>query len=397
MKNRTFGRAGSFAVAAIVLSFLYVLGTPSGADEEEKPLRIDSRFAEHLYVVSASEKYRREGKNLFIIDVKATFSPKGKGAPPVQLSQKVEQCAFTADGSLCLCINYDEPRLVALDAEKAAESPDEAAAFDVALSAPPVQLAVMRKKPFAFVVTKEKSVIEVIDLTRKATCATVPLKVQAPVTAMALSPDDRYLVVVEKKVHLFEAEKLTDRTRSTECGAFTPRLGASSVLCDPDGAVLYESDLSRVVLSLVDIGKLLTDPRNAELSQGRTALLPQERIGNREKEGTPCNMALCPGTPYLFMTHPSIDRMSVVDTEKMKGGEALWGVSRVSTGHCPLQVCFTEGAEYAVVNNSLSGNLYFYDAPRCISEPADALVMKLAIARPSFMALRPRGTRNESP
>jgi hypothetical protein len=157
---------------------------------------------------------------------------------------------------------------------------------------------------------------------------------------------------------------------------------------DEKGDFLYSTDTSRLVLSLLDFSKMLLEPHKAAVAQGRARLAPEDRITIKD-DMAQHNMALLHGTPYLFMVHPTLDRLTVLDSEKIKSADLSWGVSRIPTGRFPLHVAFTPDGSFALVNNALAGNMYIYDSAKAIREPEHALIGKAAIPSPTFFDIMP--------
>jgi len=347
------------------------------------------------FVVSSSERYTKTGRNLFIIDIPGALANPGRGATTL-VPVYARFFVFSSDGRYCITGNERDPSLSVIDASRAFQSPSESIIGTITLKAPPSAMAVSRGKPVLFVAENGDKRLEIIDLekTIKSPGSLVPLTLalKYPALSLHVSPDNRYLVIREKKIHILEIGRIFSDPEGAELSAAAPELPPSSLLFDEKGAFLFASDLSRIVLSLYDFQKMVLDPRRAELARGRARLAEDERVVTRE-EGIQENMAIFPGAmPWLFMVHPSLDRLSVIDRNRLGAGEGAWGISRIPAGRCPLHVAFTPDGALALVNNALSGNLYFYDSARAVNEPEKALIGKTAIPSPTFFSVRPGGT-----
>jgi len=349
--------------------------------------------APRAYVVSSSEKYTKTDKNLFIIDVQSALSNPGRAVTTL-VPVYARFFVFSSDGHYCVSGNDRDPWLSVIDTGKAALSPTEAVIHKITLQSPPSAMAVSQGKPLLFVAENSGKILEIIDLekTLKNPGSLAPFSrvLKYPALSLHVSPDNRYLVIREKKIHILEIARIFSDPEGAELSAVTPEFPPSSLLFDEKGRYLFSSDLSRIVLSLYDFQRLILEPRKAELTRGRAHVASEERIITRE-ENLQENMAFFPGKPYLFMVHPALDRLTVIDTEKATAREGAWGVSRIPAGRFPLHTAFTSNGEYALVNNALSGNLYIYDSEKAINEPEHALIGKTAIPAPTFFSIKPEG------
>ncbi len=359
--------------------------TPLPQGENKTPPR-------YVFAVTTSERYIATEKNVFVIDiVKAVSDP--QHATVALIPTLARRLVFTPDGSLCLACNDQSPQLTVIDAEKAPYSPTEAILAKIPLSAPPSCVIVSGGRPQAFVAENSQKSLEVIDIKnameKRDPAVLTTLRCNYPLSGLSLSPDNRYLFIIEKKVHVLLVEKLQKNEEGSEVASWEPPFPSGSLLVNSDGSALYSQDISRVVLTSARLDQILSGSKKVDTVSGRANLNEGESVSKKEWKDPEESLSLCPGTPYLFVTHPSLNRISILNMELQRKGEKLWGVARVTAGKAPLQTCFTSDGTTAVVNNFLSGNLYILSVQKCLDDPDKALITKVAVPSPRFIAVKP--------
>jgi len=346
----------------------------------------------YVFAVTSSERYLATEKNVFVIDlVKAASDP--QHATVALIPTLARRLVFTPDGSLCLASNDQSPQLTVIDAEKAPYSPTESILASIPLKAPPSSVIVTTGKTRAFVAENDQRFLEIIDIKnavgKREPAVLATLSFNYPLSGLALSPDNRYLFIVEKRIHVLLVEKLERNEEGAEVASWEPPFPSGSLIASLDGSMLYSQDISRVVLTSARLDQILSKSKKVETINGRTALNEGESVSRREWKEPEETLSLCPGTPYLFVNHPSQGRISILNIEQLRTGEKQWGVSNVTAGKAPLQTCFTSDGATAVVNNFLSGNLYILSVKKCLDDPENALISKVAVPSPRFIAVKP--------
>jgi hypothetical protein len=379
-------------LATCFIALLFVASQPYARPLLTKA-RQDMRHpaSRYAFVVSGSEKYHKMDKNLLVIDIAAALDDSSRGVAAL-IPVYSKAFAFSSDGRLCLSGNSTTAETALIDAEKAPTSPTESIIAKVPLQAPPTSIAMTRGKPLAFIAESQARIIQVLDLEKatkapdQAIIATLPLK--SPALNLAISPDNAHLLVLDQKLHIYSISRMFIDPEGAEIATISPAFFPASLIFERKPEFLYLSDISGMVLSLFNYRQALALPGKPETAVGRVSLEPNEKFPDKNLPAIN-TMSLCPGTPYLFMSHPSLDRLSIIDTDKVREGAPLWGLSKVVTGKCPQQISFTAGGEMVLVNNLLSGNIYIYDAQKCVSAPDDALLGKFAIPSPSYLMVKP--------
>jgi hypothetical protein len=352
------------------------------------PHHTPSRYA---FVASSSEKYRKMEKNLLVIDIMAALENNTRGVAAL-IPAYAQVFAFSSDGGLCLCGNGKSAEAVLIDAGKAPASPTESIVAKIPLQAPPTLIAIARGKPLAFIAENQAKSLQVLDLEKarakpdQALLATVQLK--SPLLSMTISPDNAHLLMVDQKLHVLSISRIFIDPESAEIAAIAPQYHPASLIFDRKGDFFYLSDTSSLVLSLFNYRQALAEPDKSLIRTGRTRIEADEKFPEKCPPLSD-GLALCPGTSFLFMIHPALDRMSVIDTDKIKEGSSSWGISRVPTGKSPQQMAFTSGGEMVLVNNLASGNIFIFDSRTCVSSPEEALLAKIAIPSPAFLMMKP--------
>jgi len=386
-----------YCIALITfLAIFAICGIESAVPQENhktpSPKGNGKALPRYVFAVTSSERYLATEKNVFVIDLaKAVSDP--QHATVALIPTLARRLVFTPDGSLCLASNDQSPQLTVIDAEKAPSSPTESILAKIPLKAPPSCVVVSSVRPQAFVAENGQRYLEIIDiknaLEKREPAVLATLSFKYPLSSIALSPDNRYLFIIEKKIHVLLVEKLERNEEGPEVASWEPPFPSGSLIASLDGSALYSQDISRVVLTSARFDQILSKSKKVETMSGRTALSEGESVSRKEWKDPEDTLSLCPGTPYLFVNHPSHGRISILNMEQIRSGEKQWGVSKVAAGKAPLQTCFTSDGTTAVVNNFLSGNLYVFSVQKCLDDPENALITKVAVPSPRFIAVKP--------
>jgi DNA-binding beta-propeller fold protein YncE len=394
-----------FPIGITAISFLLAISIAFGSgqavpQENQKPASQNGKNGKqsrYVFAATTSERFIANEKNVFVIDLlKAATDP--SRATVALIPTLARRLAFTSDGSLCLACNDQTPQLTVIDAEKAPGSPTESILARIPLKAPPSGLVISGGRPQAFVAENGQKSLEIIDirnaLEKREPAVVATIHCKYPVSGLALSPDDRYLFIIEKKIHVLLVEKLQKKEEGPEVASWEPPFPPGCVMTGSDSSVLYSQDISRVVLTFARLEQILSNPKKVEYVSGRTALNESESASKKDWKDPEETLSLCPGTPYLFITHPTLGRLSIVNMDRLRNGEKQWGEARIAAGKVPLQACFTSDGTTAVVNNYLSGNLYIYSVKKCLEDPENALTAKVAVPSPRFIAVKPDRKNN---
>lgn len=342
------------------------------------------------FIASNSKKYMAEGNNLFVLDISRAVNESLKAVVSV-IPVRSQRFAFSHDGSLCLSGNDLDNEAVLIDATRAVTSPAASIITRIPLSAPPSHIEISKGRPLAFIVENSLKMVEILDLEHAAgapeNCLITRLYFEHPVQSISLSPDNKYLLVIDEKVCIMDISRIISANGSAEISQCVCRFAPSYALFDGKMNFLYVSDISGIVLTILGCSTAQGRPVLMELCEGRARILPEDRPSF--KTDNLHNLTLMTDSRHLIMVHPDLNRISVIDTTSATKGESSWGKSELSTGQGPRQACVTGDGNLVLVNNLLSGNIYVFDAGKCINAPAEALISKIAVPAPCFMGIMP--------
>ena len=345
----------------------------------------------YALVASSSKKYIQEGKNLLVLDLSRALNDPTR-AIVSQIPVFSQGFALSQGGTLCLSGNRKDNEVVLVDVPAAIASPSEIKKTTITLQSPPAHIEISKGRSIAFVLENNPPVIAVLDMEKAKTnpesCLITSCALDRPVANIIVSPDDNYLLLLGEEIRVLEISRILSGAGNSGIYRVTPRFPPACALFDGKNGLFFLSDISGVVLTIMKSINIKGRLELSEQSFGRAKLSPGDRLSFRAEEqcSVPLhNLSLTPDARYLFMPHPGLNRISVIDLMKTASVENRWGVSQVTTGLCPLQACFTEDGEKALVNNFLSGNIYLLDTRKCVSEPENALLTKVAVPAPCYM------------
>lgn len=389
-----------FFLIILFLCFLtanvYSIGENGG--NNQKTEKSSSRNSHYAFIASGSDKYRLMEKNLIVVDIDEATANPGKSLISL-VPVYATRISFSEDGKICLAGNGSKPFISLIDADKALIINENPVIATVNLSAPPSGITICPGRHLAFILENSIKLIEVIDIEKAKHKAHDPviarIELGKPVINLSFSPDGNHLILIDNELRIIDIEMFLKGNKNTEISVPLQGFDPSYLIFDRSCEFLFISDFSKIILAAASFKSLLSNSGKIDLIKGRAKLTAIDQFFIKSEEGLDGNISFCPGENNIFMVHPCLNRMSILDASKIMKGEAKWGVNNVPTGRCPLQVRFTDDGKLCIVNNLYSGNIFLYNTEKCLSNPENAIISKVAIPSPVYLSIRPNGKNPE--